>query len=76
MTHWRSWEAEQEMAAVEAFERWQVKQRRMPNPRNVLLRRLGFLFQILGALLLGLNIAVVAVLLNFFLFIKVLHVSF
>ena len=65
---------EQRLSAVEAFERKLVEQRRIPDTRKLLVRRTRILMEITGGLLLGLFVAVMALLMIFVVLNKAIHI--
>ena len=78
MTHEKPYivrfDLEQRLRAVEAFERGQVEQGRIPDTRKLLVRRARILMEITGGLLLGLFVAVMALLMVFVVLNKAIHI--
>lgn len=67
---------EERLDAVEAFERTLVKRRLAPSANGVLSRWVGRFLRALIAVAIGMNVAVIAMLLTFFVFAKILHITF
>lgn len=67
---------EERLDAVEAFERSQVRRRIAPHARGYVFPVLGWVMRALIAIALGMNVAVVAMLVTFFVFVKMLHITF
>ncbi len=67
---------EEQLRAVEEFEEILVRHKRIPDACKLLFRRDRFVIEVVGGVLLGVNVAVMAILVNFVLFNTVLHASF
>lgn len=66
---------EEQLATVDEFERILAKQHAIPDRRRLVHHRLRILFQVLGALVLALNVSVLTLLGVFFVCNKILHAS-
>lgn len=73
-TYIARFELEERMRAAEAFQRMLLEQGRIPDTGKLLLRRARIGLEIIGGLLLGMFAAVMAMLLVFVIFNKVIHI--
>jgi hypothetical protein len=65
---------EERLRAAEAFQRRLVARRLIPDTRKLLIRRLRFVLETVGGLVLGVLAAVVGVILTFLVFNLMLHI--
>jgi hypothetical protein len=65
---------EQRLRAVETLERTLVEQGRIPDTRKLLVRRTRILMEITGGLLLGMFVAIMALLMVFVVLNKAIHI--
>lgn len=68
-------ELEETLRATEEFQEELAARGLVPDTRRLFLRRIGIVLQIVGALILGLFVAQVAVVLAFVVFNRILHVG-
>jgi hypothetical protein len=67
---------DERLRAIEEFEKELVRRDRIPDASKLLLERMRLTMELFGGALLGLNVASVTLLINFFVFNKILHLSF
>lgn len=66
---------EERLRAVNAYERQLVENGAIPDPDRILTQRIKPLMQLLGALCIGLSVAVVTMMANFYIFNMSMHVG-
>lgn len=66
---------EEKLDAVEAFERSLVSRKIAPSSRSLVFPVIGWVLRALIAVALGMNAAVVAMLVVFFVFVRMLHIT-
>lgn len=67
---------EERLDAVEAFERSLVKRRLTPRSRSFIFPWITRILRAVIAVVIGMNVAVAAMLVTFFVFAKLLHITF
>jgi hypothetical protein len=66
-------ERDERLHSLEAFEKQLARRRVVPDASKLFVRRFGFLLHLVGAAAIGLFVAMMAVLINFIVFTKILH---